>query len=222
MSTQNEIMSVEELFKYLEVTFEKKSSSEEINIAQKRLMEMDAHILDLLKLILEGISKNDNFTENVKLSALIYLKNTITNRIKSKKISDEIWAILHIFIDFLISSELSDKIITNTNSLLQIILNSKLVQKNHGNVIELYKTMDKYLIRIIESNPKDDLSFNVGIFKRLTSFFQMMMSTKSINENNLEDCFKINLVLIDMILAKNLSLIKEIIKLNPNAETICP
>jgi len=224
MSTQNEIqMSVEEIFKNLEVTFDKKSSSDEINKAQKRLMEMDAHILNLLKLILEGISKNDNFTESVKLSALIYLKNTITNRIKSKKISDEeIWGILQIFIEFLISSELSDKIISNTNSLMQIILSSKIVQKKFGNVVELYKTMEKYLIGIIEQNPLNDLSFKIGIFKRLTSFFQMMISTKAINENNIDECFKINLILIDMILGKNLSLINEIIKQNPNAETICP
>jgi len=224
MSTQNEIqMSVEEIFKNLEVTFDKKSSSDEINTAQKRLMEMDAHILNLLKLILEGISKNDNFTESVKLSALIYLKNTITNRIKSKKISDEeIWGILQIFIEFLISSELSDKIISNTNSLMQIILSSKIVQKKFGNVVELYKTMEKYLIGIIEQNPLNDLSFKIGIFKRLTSFFQMMISTKAINENNIDECFKINLILIDMILGKNLSLINEIIKQNPNAETICP
>ena len=105
---------------------------------------------------------------------------------------------------------------------MQIILNSKLVQKHYGNVVDLYKTMDKYLIGIIEQNPVNDLCFKVGIFKRLISFFQMMISTKAINENNLEDCFKINLVLIDMILAKNLSLINEIIKQNPNAETICP
>jgi hypothetical protein len=186
-------------------------------------MEMDIQILNLLKFILEGISKNDNFSESVKLSALIYLKNTITNRIKSKKISDEeIWAILHIFIEFLIFSELSDKIISNTNSLIQTIFSSKLVQKKSGKVIELYFMMEKYLIGIIEQNPLNDLSFNIGIFKRIISFFQMMISTKAINENNIEECFKVNLILIDIILGKNLSLISEIIKQNPNADTICP
>lgn len=216
-------MSVEEIFKNLDITFNKKSTGDDINKAQKYLMEMDSHILDSLKLILEGISKNDEYTENMKLSALIYLKNTITNKIKSKKISDEeIWKILQIFIEFLISSDLSEKIISNTNSLMQIILGSKIAQKMHANIIELYRTMEKYLSGIIEQNPSNDLNFKIGIFKRLTAFFQMMISTRSINEFNIDECFKINLILIDMILAKNVALIREIIKLNPNADTICP
>ena len=61
------------------------------------------------------------------------------------------------------------------------------MQKKFGNVVELYKTMEKYLIGIIEQNPLNDLSFKIGIFKRLTSFFQMMISTKAINENNIDD-----------------------------------
>lgn len=223
MQANNINVSVEEIFRQLEITFDKKSSGDDIQKAQKFLMDLDNHILELLKLILEGISHPEKFSENIKLSALIYLKNNITTRIKQKKLDEEeVWQIMHIFIEFLISTEHSEKIVSNINNLLQLILSSNVARKKSVHVINLYRSMEKYLMNMIEQNPINDYSFKIGIFKRMTAFFSMIISTKAVNETNIEEIYGINLSLIDLILGKNISLIQEIIKMNPSAEQICP
>lgn len=214
-TTEPQPFSIDETFRCLEITFNKSSKNEEIVQAQKRLLELDKNILDNLKLFFEGIALKDKYTENLKLSALIYLKNSIEGKIKRKSLSDEqIWTIIRFFIDFLISSELSDKIINNTNSLLQNLFNLKNISKDLTVTIDLFKMIGNYLKNQIDMNPNDDSSFNLGIFKRLISLMQMLFATKSINDKNNTDIFAITLDIADLVLVKNQKIITNLINSN--------
>jgi len=223
-TTEPQQFSIEEAFRCLEITFNKSSKSEEINQAQKRLMDLDKNILDNLKLFFEGIAMKDKYTENLKLSALIYLKNSIEGKIKRKGLTEEqIWTVIRYFIDFLISSELSDKIINNINSLLQNLFNLKNIVKDPAFTTDLFKMIGNYLKTQIESNPNDDSSFNLGIFKRLISLMQMLFATKSINDKNNNEIFLLTLDVADMVLVKNQNIITNLIALKiSSAEVILP
>jgi len=223
-TTEPQQFSIEEAFRCLEITFNKSSKSEEINQAQKRLMDLDKNILDNLKLFFEGIAMKDKYTENLKLSALIYLKNSIEGKIKRKGLTEEqIWTVIRYFIDFLISSELSDKIINNINSLLQNLFNLKNIVKDPAFTTDLFKMIGNYLKTQIESNPNDDSSFNLGIFKRLISLMQMLFATKSINDKNNNEIFLLTLDVADMVLVKNQNIITNLIASKiSSAEVILP
>ncbi len=212
-NTESNEFLIDEAFNCLEITFSKTSKNDQINEAQKRLMEMDKNILENLKLFLEGISLKDKYSENLKLSVLIYLKNTIEGKIKRKNLTEEeIWTIIKYFIDFLISSnDLTDKLINNTNNLLQNLFNWKNIVKNPTATTDLFNMIGTYLKNQIEQNCNEDASFNFGIFKRLISLMQMLYATKSINENNINDIFELTLNIIDMIFLKNQKIIAFIV-----------
>ncbi len=211
-TTEPQPFSIEETFRCLEVTFSKTSKGEDINEAQKRLMELDKNVLENLKLFLEGIAMKDKYTENLKLSALIYLKNSIEGKIKRKGLGEtEVWTIIRYFIDFLISSELSDKIINNTNNLLQNLFNWKNIVKDSTSTSDLFKMIGSYLKTQIDTNPNDDTTFNLGIFKRLISLMQMLFATKSINEKNNNEIFLLTLDIVDLVLVKNQKIITNLI-----------
>lgn len=223
-TTEPQPFSIEETFRCLEITFSKTSKSEEINQAQKRLMDLDKNILENLKLFLEGISTKDKYTENLKLSALIYLKNSIEGKIKRKGLGEaEVWTVIRYFIDFLISSELSDKIINNTNNLLQNLFNWKNIVKDYAATTDLFKMIGNYLKSQIDANPNDDRSFSLGVFKRLISLMQMLFATKSIGEKNNNEIFLLTLDIADMVLVKNQKIVTNLIASKiPNAEMIIP
>ena len=223
-TTEPQPFSIEETFRCLEITFSKISKSEDINQAQKRLMELDKYVLENLKLFLEGIAMKDKYTENLKLSALIYLKNSIEGKIKRKSlVESEVWTIIRYFIDFLISSELSDKIINNANNLLQNLFNWKSIAKDSAATTDLFKMIGNYLKSQIDANPNDDSSFNLGVFKRLISLMQMLSATKSINEKNNSEIFALTLDIADMVLLKNQNIITNLIASKiANADVIIP
>jgi len=213
-TTQSQPFSIDEAFNCFEITFSKSSKSEQINEAQKRLMEMDKNILENLKLFLGGISLKDRYSENLKLSVLIYMKNSIDGKIKRKELTEEhIWIIIKYFIDFLISSnDLTDKIINNTNSLLQNLFNWKNIVKDSSATTELFNMIRNYLKTHIDQNQNDDSNFNIGVFKRLISLMQMLFATKSINDNNINNIFELTLNIVDLIFLKNQNIISYIIK----------
>lgn len=206
---QTQQNTMEEIFKLLEVTFDKSSKNEDIDKAQKRLMELDKNILEQLKLILSGLTSNNAYSENLKLSALIYLKNYILGKIKSKEVSEqEVWELLKIFIEFLISTELSDKIIANTITLLQNIFNWKGLIKSPNLIIELLSSIEIYLKTQLEQNIDNEANFKIGLFKRLISLLQMIISSKSVCSSNIDQIFNINLNIVDLVLLKNQKIIQ--------------
>jgi len=213
--------SVELIFKLLEKTFNKGSKSEDIKEAQTKLLEMDKHILENFKLILEGIAMKDAFNEDLKLSALIYLKNTIEGKLKNKKLPEEhIWIIIKHFIDFLISSELSETIINNTTTLLQGLFNYKKISKNFSAIVDLFSMLSNFLKTQLDQNSNEDESFDIGIFKRLISLLQMLFPTKSINSKNCDQVFNLTLDIMDMILLKNQKILSNIIPKIRNANDL--
>jgi len=213
--------SIEEAFRCLEVTYSKTSKGEEINQAQNKLMQYDLFLLENIKLFLEGISIKDKYSENLKLSAIIFLKNSIDGKIKRKSLNEEqIWIIIKILIDFLIYSDLSDKIISAINNLLQNLFNWKNIVKDFVATVELCRMIGNYMKNHIDQNPNDDESFNIGNFKRLISLMQMIYATKSVNEKNLNEILDLTLVIIDMVLLKNQKIITFLIPKISNANVI--
>ncbi len=214
MSTDNQsFFSIEETFKCLEITFCKGSKSEEINEAQNKLMELDNNILYNYGLILEGIRQKDKYKDDLKLSALIYLKNSIEGKIKRKILGeDQIWIIIKTFIDFLISSSgLSDKIVNNVNNLLKNIFDNGKISKNNPNIIDLFNMLGSFIKNHINKNLNDDLSFDIGIFKRIILLIQMIIPTKSFNENNNNQIFENSLHIVDLIIIKTQNISQNII-----------
>lgn len=213
--------AIEETFRCLEITFSKGSKSEDINEAQKRLMELEKNILSHLKIILDGLTLNDNYTENLKLSTIIYIKNSIINRIKNKLLSDlEVWEVIRYFVDFLISADLTEKLLNNTTSLLQGIFNNKIIVKDPNSISDLIQKIESFLKNHIEQNMTNDLNFKIGIFKRIIGFMQMMISTKSINNQNIDNAFASYMNIIDLVNLKNQTIIQAVLSQGITIEKI--
>lgn len=215
--------TMQEIFKLLHVTFDKSSKSEDIIMAQNQLIKLNINNLNQIKLILSGVAAPDLYTENLKLSAMIYLKNLILGNIKNEKIAEEeVWELLKYFIEFLLASELNEKIMANTISLIQSLFNLKAAIKSPHLTCDLLKTIEAFLKVEFEKTSDNEANFKVDIFKKLISLLQTLIATKSVNVSNLKQIFDLNLSIIDLIMFKNEKIIHLLIPQISDPNTILP
>lgn len=211
---------VKETIQCLIKTFTEKDNAERTK-AENKLKEMgkkiylfilENDILAHLKNILAGFKYGDTLSDEVKLSIVIYLKNTLKSKLNQKLFSkEEIIDITQSFLELILYSHISDNLLQNLSLSLTNIFNSDYFTKDNELIGKICLYLQNYTI-----NLKGTDSEKISKFKPMICLFQIIISSLATNKENIYDVIGKELEIIDSMII----LIKSNMNMKENYPTV--
>ena len=177
-NSQQEDSLLNETLECLNKTFSEKNNVERSK-AEKRLKELESNIIQHIRLILVGLTK-DVLNQELKLSVIIYLKNTLRTRLDTRSFNkEEVMGIMQTLVELMLSGSLNDQLLQNLNIALTILLNSKYITENSSLIVSVCA----YLIQFIQKEGSE--SSKIMQFKPVILLLQTIVSSVCTNSENI-------------------------------------
>lgn len=147
-----------------------------------------------IKNLLYAVRSISNLPLDLKLSIVLYLKNMLKAKIESREINSQyVLEILKDYVDLILTGNLTDKLLQNVNISLTNILNSNTISNNINIANELCLSLKNYTFT------KD---IDITAFKPVIALFQILISCKSTNSENILDTVLIMVEVLEFIISK--------------------
>jgi len=155
------------------------------------LLEND--ILAHLKNIIAGFKFGTGLSDDIKLSIVIYLKNTMKSKLVQKLFSKEdILDITQSFLELILYSTVSDNLLQNLTLCLTNIFNSIYFTKDNDLIQKIFVFLQNYTVNLQGSDIE-----KISKFKPMICVFQIIISSLATNKENIFDVIGKELEIVD-------------------------
>jgi hypothetical protein len=152
------------------------------------------NILSHIKIILLSLT-SDKINNSLKMSIILYLKNTLRNKLENKSLEkSEVVQIIETYIELILLGNLEDSLLQNLNLGLTILFNSSYLNEDEKLIVNICQ----FLVNFFQKECSDEL--RLLRCKPMIMLYQSVISSLCSNSDNILELISIQFQGIDLMI----------------------